>query len=73
MMEDPRSITAATHLLFIAKNVERIGDHATGIAEQVHFMVAGELPGEPRPKGDETSFTIVEPAGIGRGGEAGGQ
>jgi len=60
MMEDPRSITAATHLLFVAKNVERIGDHATGIAEQVHFMVAGELPGELRPKGDNTSFTVVE-------------
>jgi phosphate transport system protein len=62
MMEDPRNITAATHLLFVAKNVERIGDHVTGIAEQVHFMIAGELPGDLRPKGDNTSFTVVEPA-----------
>ena len=60
MMEDPRNITAATHLVFTAKNVERIGDHATGIAEQVHFMVAGELPGEMRPKSDNASFTVVE-------------
>lgn len=60
MMEDPRNITPATHLLFTAKNVERIGDHATGIAEQVHFMVAGELPGEPRPKGDNAAFTTVD-------------
>jgi len=56
MMEDPRNITVATHLLFVAKNVERIGDHVTGIAEQVHFMVMGELPGDLRPKGDNTSF-----------------
>ena len=60
MMEDPRNITAATHLVFTAKNVERIGDHATGIAEQVHFMVAGELPGEMRPKSDNASFSVVE-------------
>lgn len=40
-MEDPRNITAATHLLFIAKNMERIGDHATNIAERVHFAVLG--------------------------------
>ena len=60
MIEDPRNITAATHLVFTAKNVERIGDHATGIAEQVHFMVAGELPGEMRPKSDNASFTVAE-------------
>jgi phosphate transport system protein len=46
MMEDPRSITACTHLLFIAKNLERIGDHATNIAEEVWFVVQGE----PLPK-----------------------
>ncbi|MBT4491116.1 MAG: phosphate signaling complex protein PhoU [Rhodospirillaceae bacterium] len=62
MMEDPRNITPATHLLFTAKNVERIGDHVTGIAEQIHFMVAGELPGDLRPKGDNTSYTVVEVA-----------
>lgn len=60
MMEDPRNITVATHLLFVAKNVERIGDHVTGIAEQVHFMVMGELPGDLRPKGDNTSFAGVD-------------
>ena len=72
MMEDPRNITAATHLLFIAKNVERIGDHATGIAEQVHFMVAGALPGEARPKGDDTSFTMIELKDAQQDGEADG-
>ena len=41
MMEDPRSITACSHLLFIAKNIERIGDHATNIAENVWFVVEG--------------------------------
>jgi phosphate transport system protein len=54
MMEDPRSISACTHLLFIAKNIERIGDHATNIAENVWFVVHGELPGESRPKQDHT-------------------
>jgi phosphate transport system protein len=55
MMEDPRNITACMHLHFIAKNIERVGDHATGIAEQVIYMVTGSLPGDPRPKGDLTS------------------
>ena len=51
MMEDPRNITACTHLLFCAKNIERIGDHATNIAETVYYIVTGEqLPAE-RPKG----------------------
>ena len=54
MMEDPRSISACTHLLFIAKNIERSGDHATNIAENVWFVVHGELPGESRPKQDHT-------------------
>ncbi len=54
------NITMATHLLFISKNVERIGDHATGIAEQVHFMVAGELPEQARPKGDDAAYAKVE-------------
>ena len=52
MMEDPRSITACMHLHFIAKNIERMGDHATGIAEQVIYLVTGALPGEARPKSD---------------------
>ena len=60
MMEDPRNITACTHLLFIAKNVERIGDHVTSIAEYVHFLVAGDLPADERPKGDLSSQTVLE-------------
>ncbi len=59
MMEDPHNITACTHLLFIAKNVERIGDHATNIAEYVHFLVSGEMIEDERPKDDGTSQTIV--------------
>ena len=62
MMEDPRNITPCTHLLFIAKNVERIGDHATNVAEQVHYMVHGELPIDERQKKDVSSFTQVEPS-----------
>lgn len=62
MMEDPRNITACTHLLFVAKNVERIGDHATSIAEYVHFLVEGEMPAEERPKSDLSSQTVVEDA-----------
>ncbi len=55
MLEDPRNITAAMHLHFIAKNIERVGDHATGIAEQVVYLVTGKMPGEARPKADSTS------------------
>ncbi len=51
MMEDPRNITACTHLMFIAKNIERIGDHATNIAENIHFLVTGLPLREARPKG----------------------
>ncbi|MDA0261286.1 MAG: phosphate signaling complex protein PhoU [Proteobacteria bacterium] len=61
MMEDPRNITASIHLMFVAKNMERAGDHVTSIAEQVHFMVVGELPNDSRPKGDATSFSVFEP------------
>lgn len=61
MMEDPRSITPCMHLLFIAKNVERMGDHATSIAEQVHYMVSGEFFDEERTKKDTTSTTFIEP------------
>lgn len=52
MLEDPRNITAAMHLHFIAKNIERVGDHATGIADQVIYLVSGKMPGEARPKED---------------------
>ena len=50
MMEDPRNITACMHLHFIAKNIERVGDHATTIAEQVIYLATGSMPGEARPK-----------------------
>lgn len=56
MMEDPRNITACMHLHFIAKNIERVGDHATGIAEQVIYLVNGRLPEDERPKNDVTSL-----------------
>lgn len=61
MMEDPRNITAATHLLFVAKNLERIGDHATNIAETVHFAVRGAVLEEERPKADVSAFAVVRP------------
>jgi phosphate transport system protein len=61
MMEDPRNIGVCTHLLFGAKNIERIGDHTTNIAENVHFLVHGSLPDGSRPKGDETSSLMMKP------------
>jgi phosphate transport system protein len=61
MMEDPRNITPCTHILFIAKNIERMGDHATNIAETIYFVVHGVPMLETRPKGDTTSFTVVSP------------
>jgi phosphate transport system protein len=67
MMEDPRNIGICTHLLFAAKNIERIGDHATNVAENVHYLVHGETMEEERPKGDTTSETPIEFVG-GRGG-----
>ena len=59
MMEDPRNITSCTHLLFVAKNVERVGDHATNIAEAVHFLVRGEEP-EARAKIDQASIAALD-------------
>jgi len=56
MMEDPSNITACMHLHFIAKNIERMGDHVTSIAEQVVYLVTGAIPDEARPKGDKTSL-----------------
>ncbi|MEO6799319.1 MAG: phosphate signaling complex protein PhoU [Rhodanobacter sp.] len=55
MMEDPRNITPCTHLLFMAKNIERIGDHATNIAENVWFQVTGEPLPAQRKKLDQTA------------------
>ncbi len=62
MMEDPRNITACTHLLFMAKNVERIGDHATNIAETVHFLVTGSPLTRARPKRDSSNQAVAPPA-----------
>jgi len=61
MMEDPRNISACTHLLFMAKNIERIGDHATNIAEDLYYLVHGTRIAEARPKGDLSSLEIVTP------------
>lgn len=59
MMENPRSITCATHLLFIAKNVERAGDHITNIAEIIHYIIEGRPIEMIRPKGDLSSETSL--------------
>ncbi len=61
MMEDPRSITACTHLLFIAKNIERIGDHVTNVAETIYFLVKGTRLHEVRPKGGQEDYKIDMP------------
>ena len=55
MMEDARTITSSAHLLFIAKNIERIGDHATNMAEDIYFLIEGRRLQEERPKRDETA------------------
>jgi len=60
MMEDPRNITPCTHLLFMAKNLERIGDHATNIAENVYFLVHGSHIAQSRRKGDTTSVLALD-------------
>ncbi|HRM74999.1 MAG TPA: phosphate signaling complex protein PhoU [Paracoccus sp. (in: a-proteobacteria)] len=62
MMEDPRNITACMHLHFIAKNIERMGDHATGIAEQVIYLATGDLPEDTRPKGESVPRLTTEGA-----------
>ncbi len=59
MMEDPRNIGLCTHLLFGAKNIERIGDHTTNIAENVYYLVHGRAISDDRPKGDDTASTLV--------------
>ena len=61
MMEDPRIIGACTHLLFMAKNIERIGDHATNVAENVYYLVHGTPLEQVRPKGDKSSLEMVNP------------
>jgi phosphate transport system protein len=59
MMEDPRNISFCIHLLFCAKNIERMGDHATNIAETVHYIIEGKPIAEQRPKGDTTSLAAA--------------
>src|SRR3954454_5911771 len=59
MMEDPRNITFCTHLLFCAKNIERMGDHATNIAETVYYIAEGRPLVDERPKGDTTASTTL--------------
>jgi phosphate transport system protein len=61
MMEDPRNITFCIHLMFCAKNIERMGDHATNIAETVYYMVEGRPITDQRPKGDTTAFATMPP------------
>jgi phosphate transport system protein len=65
MMEDPRNITSCIHLMFCAKNIERMGDHATNIAETVHYIIEGEPIADQRPKGDTTTIPAM-PTGTGR-------
>ncbi|MBI1187901.1 MAG: phosphate signaling complex protein PhoU [Alphaproteobacteria bacterium] len=66
MMEDPRTISPCAHLLFVAKNIERIGDHCTNIAEMVHYLVTGEeMSAErPRAKDDPTPVDPSSAAGV---------
>jgi len=59
MMEDPRNIAPCTHLLFCAKNIERIGDHATNIAETIYYIVTGDQMPAERPKGDNTDKVVA--------------
>ena len=59
MMEDPRNITFCIHLMFSAKNVERMGDHATNIAETVYYMIEGRAIADERPKSDTTTFATL--------------
>ena len=60
MMEDPRNISACTQLMFVTKNIERMGDHAANIAKNIHFLVHGERPDEKRSKGDASVY-VVDP------------
>ena len=62
MMENPQKITPSTHVMFIAKNLERIGDHATNIAEIIYFNVTGTYMETDRPKSDETAYATVDKA-----------
>ena len=61
MMEDPGTVAAGVHLVFCAKNIERVGDHATNIAESVYYIVEGRTLSDERPKADSTSLMRVTP------------
>lgn len=63
MMEDPRNITFCIHLMFCAKNIERMGDHATNIAETVHYIIEGRPIADQRPKGDTTTIAALNNGG----------
>jgi phosphate transport system protein len=65
MMEDPRNITPCTHLLFCAKNIERIGDHATNVAETIYHIVTGEVMPAERPKEDRSHQVTLAAAASG--------
>ena len=71
MMDDPRNIPACTHLLFSAKKIERIGDHATNIAETVFDIRTGQQMEADRPKGDTTLVMTQEVASFGMSGRTG--
>lgn len=60
MSENPDQVSASSHLLFIAKNIERIGDHTTGIAEQIFFLKNGQYPSDERPKADKSSVSALK-------------
>ena len=57
-MEDPRNITACMHLHFIAKNIERMGDHVTSIADQVIYLSTGQFPDDQRPKDNQSIYKV---------------
>ncbi len=63
MMEDPRNVTFCIHLMFCAKNIERMGDHATNVAETIYYMIEGRPIAEQRPKGDTTSIVMMSAKG----------
>ncbi|TLY51998.1 MAG: phosphate signaling complex protein PhoU [Gammaproteobacteria bacterium] len=60
MKSDPQRVPIGAHLMFMSKNIERIGDHVTNIAEQIYYMVTGNILDAPRPKGDKSSLDQVE-------------
>jgi phosphate transport system protein len=59
MMKDPRNITFCIHLMFCVKDIERMGDHATNIAETLYYKIEGRAITDQRPKGDTTSFPLA--------------